>query len=207
MPNYNDKDFKIKKINLLGNEGLLIFLSELIKHPGKIGAIVPSSKRLAFNIAHQIPIKKQGIIIEVGAGTGVITEALLKRGIPPKQLIVIERATALVKHLRTKFPKLNIIEGDALNLKKLLGKNSKQVYCIVSSLPLRSLPKEIVKNINQQFEEILNSDGILIQFTYSLSTKSPNPFPNFKRVSTKKIWMNIPPAYIEVYRKCDVANK
>jgi phospholipid N-methyltransferase len=166
-----------------------------------MGAAVPSSAKLARAMAAQIPLMQDGLVVEIGAGTGVVTAALLQRGIAPENLIVVERAPALVTHLRQHFPRLRVIEGDAGHLKVLLGADFHRVKAIVSGLPLRSLPRPVVESIIRQYDKILENGGLLIQFTYDLlnRAKSIGMEKHFVRVATIIIWKNIPPARVEVF--------
>src|SRR5258708_1435815 len=100
-------------------KGLLLFLREIITNPSSMGAAWPSSNKLAHAMTQDIASQLPGFVIELGAGTGVITAALLACGIPEQQLVILERSHALAQHLRDLFPKVIIIEGDALQLANL----------------------------------------------------------------------------------------
>ena len=189
----------IKKLHL-GRTGLLLFTREIIANPKKIGAAFPSSKHLARSMAREIPKGTAGYVVELGAGTGVVTWALLEQGIDAKKIRVIERSPSLAEFLLRRFPALNIIQGDADNLAELLGEKADQVSVIVSSLPLRSLPAEKIKKITQQIDKTLPKGGRFIQFTYNLRKKQVMNH-HLKRVKTKYVWRNIPPARIDVFEK------
>src|SRR3546814_8697364 len=66
-----------------------IFIQEFITRPGTIGAICPSSRFLAKHMALEVPRADDGLVIELGGGTGVITQALLDQGVAPEKLMVI----------------------------------------------------------------------------------------------------------------------
>lgn len=179
-----------------------LFAREIIRNPRAMGAAVPSSAKLARAMAAQVPLVEDGgLVVEVGAGTGVVTAALLQRGILPENLIVVERAPALVMHLRQHFPHLRVIEGDAGHLKSLLGADFHRVKTIVSGLPLRSLPRPVVESIIRQYDKILENGGLLIQFTYDLlnRAKSIGMEKHFVRIASIIIWRNLPPARVEVF--------
>src|SRR5262245_39932479 len=97
----------IKQVYLALNN-LCTFIKVMITNPRETGAIIPSSKHLAEVMASQV--LRQGNILELGAGTGVVTRELLRLGIPPQQIIVIEHAHDFVKNLRSQFPEIRIIE-------------------------------------------------------------------------------------------------
>src|ERR1700730_7900166 len=116
------------------------FFKAILINPRAMGTICPSTHYLANEMASQIPLDCQGIIIELGAGTGVVTEALLAHGIDPKRIIVIDQLPSFVAKLRQRFPMIKVIEGDAIYLTQFL-KDTSGVEAVVSSLPLLSLPK------------------------------------------------------------------
>lgn len=179
-------------------DGIKLFIKELASHPTRVGAAWPSSKHLANGIASIVPEHK-GIVVELGAGTGVITKALLKKGISPNKLFVVERSPAMSEHIRKHFPKLRVLQGDAQQLSRLLGPKNQSVKTIVSGLPLRSLPNKVVKEIGKQLEKVLVKNGCFIQFTYSLHRKPKPPTTKLHWLESKYIWRNLPPARIDIF--------
>ncbi|NNM59032.1 MAG: methyltransferase domain-containing protein [Legionellales bacterium] len=179
----------------------MLLLKEFWKHPQKVGAICPSSPRLARVMARQIDKTRDGWIIEIGAGTGAVTEALLDEGVSPSQLIVVEQSESLVDYLRDRFSTLQVIQGDAANLRQLIPVDSQKINAIVSSLPMLSLPPEQVSSILKEFYALLPADGKLIQYTYDVLSPKAKPLEGFILVKTYSIWLNVPPAKVQVFRK------
>ena len=173
-----------------------IFFYELIRNPKSVGALCPSSPRLARHMAAKIPLTDDGIVIELGGGTGVITKAILNRGIPPERLYVVEKSRKLCKLLRKRFKGVNIIEDDASYLSNWIDTDTR-VDAVVSGLPLKSLPKSVVNSISLELDKLLPSGCTLIQFTYDLRRKQILKIPS-KRTDSKVIWNNFPPARIDV---------
>lgn len=136
------------------------FLREWWRNPGAVGAICPSSNRLAERMVQWVQPVPKGWVVELGGGTGTVTAALLRCGVPRRRLIVIERSLSFVRHLRSRFP------GVAATGAALL------VNTIVSGLPLRALPAAAAQRITRACARLLAVNGRLIQFTYALS--SPN---------------------------------
>lgn len=181
-------------------KSLLLFLFEAISNPINVGAAFPSSKKLANYIAKQVPLMDNGLIIELGGGTGVVTAALIERGIKRDNIRVIERSPALAKHLVNYFPHVSIIQGDACELTHLLDNKEIPAKIIISCLPLRSLPKLTIQKLGEQLENVLENDGIFIQFTYSLYSKPLLPSNKLQLIYTKYIAWNLPPARVEVFK-------
>ncbi len=179
--------------------GLVLFLREAITHPSTMGALFPSSKKLANALAQQIPPNSPGLIIELGAGTGAITAALLQQKTSAHELIVIERSPKLAEHLIQRFPNVNVIQGDAGHLNQLLKSTPTPVQAIVSSLPLRSLPSSSIKKIGQEINQVLQKGGVFIQYTYSLWGKPLVPSSHLKLIRRQWVWRNLPPAQIDVF--------
>ncbi|MDX1655288.1 MAG: methyltransferase [Candidatus Competibacteraceae bacterium] len=180
---------------------LALFTREICANPRSMGAACPSSPGLARNMAAQVPLAPDGLVVEVGAGTGVITQALISRGVNLDRLIVVERAAALAGHLRRRFPGVRVIQGDAMELIDLLGSDGAEVRTVVSGLPLRSLDPPVTRAIGDQLDALLGNQGLLVQFTYNLLGSYDHLPPRFQRVASKIIWGNLPPARIDVFRR------
>ncbi len=197
-------DLNIRAMPLKTLTALTIFGGQWISNPGPIGAAVPSSRALARRMASLLPAKPSGYVIELGAGTGAITEALLERGLPPVNLILVERSPVLVRHLRERFPQLRVIEGDAVRLSSLLFDHLEiprgSVSHVVSSLPLRSLPKWTVARITREVRRVLPPDGRLLQYTYDLRRQGNRALAQFTREASSIVWMNLPPARVDSFQ-------
>ncbi|CAM5784063.1 methyltransferase domain-containing protein [Castellaniella caeni] len=177
-----------------------LFLRELASRPEAVGAVLPSSRQLARQMAAQVPLEGDGLVVELGAGTGSVTQALLDRGINPQRLWVVERSAAFVQHLRHRFPMLTVVGGDAAELDLLLPAN-RRVDTIVSSLPLRSLPIDTVAAILGKCRQCLMADSQLVQFTYALWSHDAALFQGFTEAGSHYAWANLPPARVRVFRR------
>jgi phospholipid N-methyltransferase len=181
-----------------------LFLWEVLSHPRMMGAACPSSRQLALHMAALLPRGFKGEVVELGAGTGVVTAALLRQGIKAQQLTVVERSPALVAYLRRCYPQLKVIEGDAADLAAILGASAGRVDAVISSLPLRSLSRSKVDCIMGEVDTVLSPAGVFIQFTYAFRSL-PQVFPErFRPVRSHIVWRNLPPARISLF-KADLA--
>ena len=177
------------------------FYKALIKHPRSIGAAAPSSKKLARTIAQFIPLQPEGMVIELGPGTGVITKAMIQHGVAANNIIAIERSVGMTNVLTKKFPNSQIINGDAELLATYITNIDKPVTAIVSSLPLLSLPREKSIAILEQIEQALTPGGRFIQYTYGFSSRPFRQLQTVKLIDSKSVWFNIPPARVYVYER------
>lgn len=182
----------------------VLFIREFIRSPRTIGAIYPSSGKLARCMAEEVIVNENDIVVELGAGTGRVTEALLKRGLPPNRLVVIERSHELAAVLQEKFPLVDVIEGDAADLLHLLNAyNVDDIQYVISGLPFRTLLPSATDAITKQVIKLMSDNARFIQFTYSLHNKQPGYFTDFKLLKSSVVWSNIPPACVNVFIKGD----
>lgn len=177
-----------------------LFTRAIIANPRAVGAACPSSSKLARAIAEQVELPCEGLIVELGGGTGVVTAALLRRGVAPSQLVVVEKNKMMAKHLKNRFKDVCVIQGNAVNFCKLCNRYGRQVSTVVSSLPLMSLPFSTVDALGKEVQKMLKGEGLLIQYTYRIN-KGASPLSGYmERVSSKAIWGNFPPARVEIFR-------
>ena len=185
----------------MGSSAPSIFLREWIRHPAEVGAVWPSSDRLARRMAACVPRSGDGLVIELGAGTGCVTKALLEGGIRADRLVVVERSLHFVRHLRRRFPSLKVLHGDALRLAALVPAAAK-VDAIVSSLPLRSLPQADARQIVSQWPLVLCRGGHAVQFSYDLRNRLRHECSGLEQRASQMVWANVPPARVFVLEAC-----
>ena len=188
--------------------GTALFLKRWLRRPLAMGAVMPSGRLLAGAMAKAAKAAlggRPGHVVELGAGTGEATKALLAAGIAPERLALIERDPELAIFLRRHFPGPRIIEGDASRLPRLLADHGvSSVAAVVSSLPLLSLPAGIVHGIVGGVFEALPRGGALVQFTYGPTPPVPRALRErlqLDGVHGKRIWRNVPPAVVWTFRR------
>lgn len=172
------------------------FFSALFHNPRAIGAIVPSSKYLAQSIARLIDTTQPGHVLELGPGTGAITEVILQR-VKIDQFIALEISSDFANSLKKNFSGINVIEGDATRLSEVI--HQKPVHTIISSLPLLSIAPDDRNKILLEIPKILSPHGKFIQYTYALNNKNEFYPKNFIIEKSFIIWRNIPPARVDVF--------
>jgi phosphatidylethanolamine/phosphatidyl-N-methylethanolamine N-methyltransferase len=188
--------------------GTTLFLKRWLRRPLSVGALVPSSRSLAEAIAavtRAAIAGRNGCVVELGAGTGEVTRALLEAGIRPHRLALIERDPELAAFLRRRFPSLQVIEGDAKNLPALLAQAGRtEVAAVVSGLPLLSMPADIVSAIVRGAFKALPEGAALVQFTYGPKPPVPRALREALHLAAShgpRIWRNVPPAVVWTFRR------
>ncbi len=183
---------------------LRVFLYNWLRAPLQTGAFMPSSGPLVRTMAAQLDPGHDGFVVELGAGTGVVTRALLERGVHAERLVVIERSPEFCRLVGRKFPEIAVVRGDAQHLRHLLHhRGVGQVSAVVSSLPLLSLPFSTQRDILRESVQVLEPGGVFVQFTYG--TGSPVQPGLVRRLGldgrpVARVWRNLPPAVVWCYR-------
>jgi phosphatidylethanolamine/phosphatidyl-N-methylethanolamine N-methyltransferase len=174
------------------------FLRGLIARPKNGGAIAPSSPALARAIAQQIDPALEGPVLELGPGTGVVTEALIERGVAEERITAIEFDPDFAKLVQRRFPKARIVRGDAFDFARLVGEDER-FSAIVSGLPLLNHPPARRRALIENALGRLRPGAPYVQFSYG--ARPPIPAPAGAIVTRAAlILLNLPPARVWVYR-------
>lgn len=178
----------------------VLFLSRWIKAPHLIGAVAPASRPLARAMARQVDIGRDGIVVELGGGTGSVTRALLETGLAPARLVVVERDATLAALLRKRFPGVKVLRGDAGELGALLRPlGIRRADAVVSSLPLLSMKRRTVMRIVGESLALLGADGTFVQYTYGVISPLPAEL-DVVAEAAQRVWYNLPPAVVWRFR-------
>jgi phosphatidylethanolamine/phosphatidyl-N-methylethanolamine N-methyltransferase len=178
------------------------FLRSWIEKPLHMGAVMPSGRLLARTMAQYVDIKSTGPVVELGPGTGAITSALLDRGIDQKRLVLVEYNPSFCALLRDRYPHARVVQGDAYSLRdSLRNVLSGPASAVVSGLPLVTKPMLTRLKLIREAFSALAPGAPFVQFTYSVAPPIPKSLPGVSTQASERIWMNLPPARVWVYRK------
>lgn len=184
---------------------LLLFWRQYLRRPLRVGGIAPSSGGLARAMAKTLGVRADEFVVELGPGTGVFTRELLRSGVQPKHLILVEFDRAFAVHLRRAHRGVKVIRGDARDLTMLLRqKGHERVPKILSGLPLRSMPPRLRREISQAMATALEPGGSLVQFTYFKAPpldEAAAASGGLEVVATRAVMANLPPAFVWHYKK------
>jgi phosphatidylethanolamine/phosphatidyl-N-methylethanolamine N-methyltransferase len=180
---------------------ILRFLGRLIAAPRSTGAVAPSGPWLSRAMAAQIPAGATGPILELGPGTGVVTGAILGRGIAADRITAVEYSAEFAALVASRYPGVHVINSDAFDLQKTLGPRAGDRYAaVLSSMPLINFPMELRRKLLDDIFARLEPGAPFIQFSYRLGPPVPPPAGASVRRAAF-IALNIPPARVWVYRK------
>ena len=167
-----------------------------------MGAVMPSGRVLARTMAQYVDIDSDGPVIELGPGTGAITSALLAHGVDQKRLVLVEYNPSFCALLRDRYPQATVVQADAYALRdSLWNVLDAPASAVVSGLPLVTKPMLIRLKLIRDAFVAMAPGSPFVQFTYSVAPPIPKSLPGVSTEASERIWMNLPPARVWVYRK------
>ncbi|MEO4044387.1 phospholipid N-methyltransferase PmtA [Hoeflea sp. CAU 1731] len=180
----------------------LRFFKGLVSQPKSVGAIVPTSVFMARRMASVASAASGLPVLELGPGTGVVTRALLRRGLPPERIVAVEYSDYFCRLLETEHPEIKVIQGDAFNLDKTLAELGHTRFdCVISGLPLLnfSVGKRIAL-VEDCLGHIAHGRP-MIQFSYGPTSPVPAGRGRYTVERFGVEIRNIPPAQMWIYRR------
>jgi phosphatidylethanolamine/phosphatidyl-N-methylethanolamine N-methyltransferase len=178
------------------------FLRSWIEKPLHMGAVMPSGKLLARTMASYVDVESDAPVVELGPGTGAITNALIDRGVDQKRLVLVEYNPGFCALLRDRYPQAQVIQGDAYRLRDSLHEVlAKPASAVVSGLPQVTKPMQTRLRLIRDAFLALAPGAPFVQFTYSVAPPIPRSLPGVSTEASERVWINLPPARVWVYRK------
>jgi phosphatidylethanolamine/phosphatidyl-N-methylethanolamine N-methyltransferase len=177
----------------------VMFFRRWLANPLQMGSVIPSSAALCDRIVRHVRRAGDEVVVELGAGTGVISRALLDSGLPAERLIVVEIVPDMAKHLRTVLPGANVIEGDARALPHLVPPHwHGRIGTVICGIPLVLLPVAEQRRFIDAIDLVAPGRGFL-HFSYCAT--SPLPARRHGLTARREAWtpLNFPPASVWRY--------
>lgn len=180
-----------------------LFFQSWLDNPLRAGAVRPSSAGLARAMAGRVDPSRPGPVIELGPGTGAVTEALVERGVDPSRLVLVEADPVFCELLRERWPRALVVRTDAYTAPALMRELSGPAAAVVAGLPLLVRPPgdrlRLVLECLRQAER----GAPFIQFTYFVRSPVSAPRPGLRAHGSAMVWWNLWPARVWTYRLAD----
>jgi phosphatidylethanolamine/phosphatidyl-N-methylethanolamine N-methyltransferase len=183
----------------------LTFFREWIKHPLQMASVLPSGRPLARMMVSAMPANAR-CVIELGGGTGVITEALIHHGVSPAQLLVLEMNATMHAILRRRFPQAQVLCADARHVNELAQRTGvlapEGADAILSSLGLLNMPPALQHDIVAAALAVLRPGGAFVQYTYGWRSPLNDQVQQqlgLRCTRVGMVWRNLPPAQVFAY--------
>ncbi len=180
--------------------GVSLFLRRWMRDPLQMGSIIPSSPALGRRIADAADWRGDGVVVELGAGTGAVSRALLRAGLPPGRLCLVEIVPEMAEHLRAALPGAAVVTGDAFALPDILPPTLRgRVSTVICGIPLVLLPLERQRAFVRAVEAVAPGQGFLL---YTYCATSPLPHAKLGLAARREAFtpLNFPPASVWRYR-------
>jgi len=183
----------------------VLFLNEFLRSPAVVGAVAPSSRRLAAAITVGVPGRGDPVVVELGPGTGAFTEEIHRRLGGRGRHLAVEINPTMARAVATRCDGVEVIEGDAAALPELLaGRGVGAVDVVISGLPWAVFPADHQRAVLDAVTTVLRPTGAFATFSYAHARVLP-PARAFRRrlaaafeevVAGRTVWRNLPPALV-----------
>lgn len=181
-----------------------LFLKQVIRNPRAMGSIAPSTRYLSRVIGRLAASRLDGPVLEIGAGTGSFTRAMINAGIDESQLYIVELNGGLCRHLKQQFPRASVVRADATRLREFLPSETVGHFrMVVSGLPLVNMPRPASQAIISEIKACMAPDGRFLQFTYLPFSPISESQHAFRGQRIAWVLRNVPPATVWQYQNVD----
>ncbi|NJO37151.1 MAG: methyltransferase domain-containing protein [Rhizobiales bacterium] len=178
-----------------------LFFRQWLRSPKSMGSIIPSSMALARAVTSAVAWQPGQTVVELGAGTGAISQGLLEKGMPSDALMMIELDEQLYDYLRNRFPGVRVVHGDATRLSEIVAEQEiGAVSTVVSGLPMVNMPFHFQRAIVEESVKSLQPSGYLLQYSYSPLSPIPAKKLGVKAELVRFVLRNVPPATVWRFR-------
>ena len=148
-----------------------LFFRRFLAHPGRVASLFPSSRALSRMIAARVRLADGEYVIELGAGTGTVTHAILSSGVPADRLIVVEIDRVMAQFLRTAYPFVEVLECSAFDIMQSLPRLAiGKIGCVVCGLPVALYPLERQRRLAEIILSLMPRNRPFLVLTHRLAS-------------------------------------
>lgn len=186
------------------------FLAAALRRPATMGAVTPSSPRLAQVLASVVPGRGSPVVVELGPGTGAVSAVIAERLPPGGRHLAVELDPAMVAYLRRTRPDLEVVPGDAAQLASLLAdRGITAVDAVICGLPWALFDDATQTEILDGISRVIGTTGAFTTFAYlhGMTLGAARRFRQTLRgtfeevVVSATVWRNVPPAFVYLCRR------
>lgn len=183
----------------------LHFFWTALKNPRQVSTLFQTGLTASEVMSRALP-NPCNLVIELGVGTGAITQSLLRKVSSPEGYLGIELNPDMIEFAQERFPQLRIVNDTAENFPKYLG--GRKVSGVVSSLPWSLMPAETVTNTLNAVYDNLEEQGVFATYltVHVLKTSGGRRMQaklqeKFSRLESQVVFENLPPVKIFIAKK------
>ena len=185
-----------------GRSPAWLFFRRFLAHPVRLASILVSSPSLSRLVAEQLRCDASDYVVELGAGTGPVTRALLDAGVPPDRLIAVEIDAEMASFLRQRFPGVTVIEDDASALGQALPPEALgNVGAVICGVPISLLTTVQQGELVDMMFSLLPPGRPFLAYTHRLTSPLPAAELNLAGKRLAFTLLNLPPASVWAYRR------
>lgn len=121
-----------------------VMLRKLLTRGTAVASLTESSRALASAACRAVDPSRPQVVVELGAGTGPITEVAAARMHPDSRLVAIEIDPELAEIAKRRVPRAEVRVGDCRDVAALTA-DLDHVDVVLSGLPVPSLPPAVTE--------------------------------------------------------------
>lgn len=174
-----------------------LFFRQWLRSPKSMGSVIPSSRALARAVAKEVVRRPGEAIVELGGGTGAISDGLLESGVPRDKLVIVELDGELHSYLKQRFAGVRVVRGDATRLNDILAQQGiDRVSTVVCGIPMVTMSPEFQRAIVEASFRSMGTDGLFLQYSYSPVPPIRARKLGYEMRLAHYVLRNIPPATV-----------
>jgi phospholipid N-methyltransferase len=191
-----------RKSHLAKMKEVGLFFYSALGHYREVGMLFPSSSHVASKVISLIPVEKMSAIVEIGSGTGRLSQSIFNKMNPQARLICVEKNEAFCKflHQTLENPRVTVMNASAEDLLKNHPHMANQADCVVLSLPAFLASPSLRNSWIHVCRSLLRTGGHLL--TQQFIPVMGHHLPKTQWERTKSRWVaDFPPFRLDVYKK------